>query len=132
MTEPLRPPFWKPLPAKTRLYESLYALNRGFEFTLLSLERLEQFGMFELEFLNAYKVSLEHIRSKANGRLMETLTQFEEEQNAYFDNLEREWEDQFKDPDDAFFEANDRKQEIKKKIKELQKGLARQKVKKQP
>ena len=132
MTEPLHPPFWKPLPAKTRLYESLYALNRGFEFTLLSLERLEQFGMFELEFLNAYKVSLEHIRSKANGRLMETLTQIEEEQNAYFDNLEREWEDQFKDPDDAFFEANDRKQEIKKKIKELQKGLKRQKAKKQP
>ena len=123
-------PFWRPLPAKTRLYESLYTLNRGFEFTLLSLQRLEQLGMFELEFLNAYKVSLEHIRSRANERLMERLSEFEGEQTAYFDNLEREWEDQFKDPDDAFFEANDRKQEIKKKIKELQKGLARQKVKK--
>src|SRR5262245_36337135 len=108
--EPTRPPFWKPLPAKTRLYESLYALNRGFEFTLLSLERLEQFGMFELDFLNAYKVSLELIRARANQRLIETLSQFEEEQTAYFDNLQHEWEDQFKDPDDAFFEANDRKQ----------------------
>ena len=30
------------------------------------------------------------------------------------------------DPDDVFFEARDRKQEIKEKIKELQSGLARQ------
>jgi PHD/YefM family antitoxin component YafN of YafNO toxin-antitoxin module len=128
--EPLRPPFWKPLPAKTRLYESLYTLNRGFEFTLLSIERLEHLGMFPLEFLNAWKVTLERLRSHANERLMETLSQFEEEQEAYFDNLEREWQDQFKDPDDTFFEAKDRKEEIKKKIKELEKGLERQKVKK--
>ena len=88
--------------------------------------------MFPLEFLNAWKVTLERLRSHANERLMETLSQFEEEQEAYFDNLEREWEDQFKDPDDTFFEANNRKEEIKKKIKELEKGLERQKVKRRP
>src|SRR5262249_7876562 len=110
MVTSMNAPFWRPLPAKTRLYDSLDAMNRGFEFTLLSLERLEHVGMFELEFLNAYKVSLEHIRSRGNGRLIDRLSQFEEEQTAYFANLETEWQDQFKDPDDAFFEANDRKE----------------------
>ena len=56
-------PFWRPLPAKLRLYEALYSLNRGFEAALLSLERLEHLGIFRLENLNAFKVSLEHTRA---------------------------------------------------------------------
>ena len=41
--------FWKPLPSTTCVYESLYALNRGFEIIHVSLERLEHLGMFRLE-----------------------------------------------------------------------------------
>ena len=41
------------LPAKARIYETLYALNRGFEISLLSLEQLEQLGLFEAEELRA-------------------------------------------------------------------------------
>ncbi len=121
--------FWKPLPSKTRLYESLYALNRGFEITLLSLERLERLGMFRLEELNAFKVALEHTRAQANEELIDTLQEYEQEQSAQFDQMEREWEKQLKDPDDVFFAAKDRKQEIKEQIKDLQKGLGRQKTK---
>jgi len=58
-----------PLPAKLRLYLALYNLNRGFEATLLSLERLEHLGMFRLENLNAFKVTLEHTRAEANEEL---------------------------------------------------------------
>ncbi len=119
-------PLWKPLPNKTRVYESLYALNRGFEITLLSLERLEHLGMFRLEHLNAFKVALEHTRAEANEELVQTLQGYEEEESARFDSMEREWEHQFKDPDDVFFAARDRKQQIKEQIKNLQKGLGRQ------
>jgi len=122
-------PFWKPLPAKTRLYESLYALNRGFEITLLSLERLEQLGMFRLEFLNAFKISLEYTRARANGELMETLSQFELEQLGHFGVLEEAWQKQILDPDDVFLAAEDRKQEIKDKMKELERGIRLQKAK---
>jgi len=66
-------PFWRPLPAKLQLYEALYSLNRGFEATLSSLERLEHLGMFRLENLNAFKVALEHTRAQANEELVETL-----------------------------------------------------------
>jgi hypothetical protein len=58
--------FWKPLPSTTCVYESLYALNRGFEITHVSLERLEHLGMFRLEHFDAFKVSLEHTCAQAN------------------------------------------------------------------
>jgi hypothetical protein len=43
--------------------------------------------------------------------------------------MQREWEDQRKDPDDVFFAARDRKQEIKEQIKNLQNGLQRERRK---
>jgi hypothetical protein len=119
-------PIWKALPAKLRLYEALYSLNRGFEATLLSLERLEHLGIFRLENLNALKVTLEHTRAEANEELVQTLQDYEQEESARFDRMEREWEDQLKDPDDVFFAARDRKQQIKEQGRELQKSLKRQ------
>src|SRR5437879_3519731 len=100
-------PFWKPLPAKLQLYEALYSLNRGFEATLMSLERLEHLGMFPLENLNALKVALEHTRAEANEELVQTLQDYEQEESARFDRMEREWQNQRKDPDDVFFAARD-------------------------
>lgn len=115
------------LPAKARIYETLYALNRGFEISLLSLEQLEQLGLFEAEELRALKISLEHTWAQANEEITEALQQYESEQAVQFDQMEREREKRFKDPDDVFFAAADRKKEIREQIKALQKGLAREK-----
>jgi hypothetical protein len=41
------------------------------------------------------------------------------------------WRAKLADPDDVFFAANDRKQEIKEQIKQLERGLARQHPKRQ-
>ncbi len=112
-------PLWRPLPDKTQIYESLYALNRGFEITLLSLERLERLGLFRREHLNAFKVSLERIRAEANEELIQTLQAYEEEESARFDGMERAWQKQYQDPDDVFFAARDRRQQIKEQIREL-------------
>jgi|SRR5579864_6650064 len=121
------PPIWRPLPTKLRAYEAVYLLNRAFEAALLSLERLEQVGIFRLEYLNEYKVRIEHTRAEANEELIDTLQEQEMDDSARFDEMQRYWEHQRKDPDDVFFHARDRKQEIKEQIKELQKGLDRQK-----
>lgn len=115
-------------PSKPRIYECLYRLNRGFEISLLSLEQLEQLGMFETEELRALKIALEHTRAQANEEITEALQQYESEQEVQFDRMEREREKQFKDPDDVFFAAADRKKEIKEQMRELQKGLNRQKT----
>ena len=106
-------PIWKPIPTKLRAYEALYMLNRCFDATLLSLEKLEGLGMFRLECLNEYRVALEHTRAETNEELIETLHDYELEESARFEQMHRSWEKQRKDPDDVFFEANRRKQEIK-------------------
>jgi hypothetical protein len=100
-------------------------VNRGFEITLLSLEGLEHFGMFRLEQLNAFKVSLEHTRAEVNEELIDTLHDFELEQSAHFDRMEREWEDQLKDPDDVLLAARNRMEEIRGQIKNLKGSLDR-------
>jgi hypothetical protein len=119
------PPILRTLPTKLRAYEGLYLLNRCFDATLLSLERLETLGVFRLEYLNEYKVVLEHARAEANEEFLDTLHDLEMEDSARFDRMQRDWEAQRKDPDDVFFAANDRKAEIREQIKELQKGLER-------
>ena len=122
-------PLWKSLPTKLRAYEALYMLNRCFEATLLSLEKLEGLGMFRLEYLNEYKVALEHTRALSNEELIETLRDYEMDESAHFEQMQRRWENERKDPDDVFFEANDRKQEIKEQIRELQRSLERRQPK---
>jgi hypothetical protein len=122
----MNPPLWKPLPAKARVYGSLYALNQGFEMTLVSLEGLERLGLFRSEHLRAFKVTLERTRAEANEELVQTLQSWEEEDAARFDHMEREWQKQYQDPDDVFIAACARKQEIKNQIRDLEKGLRRQ------
>jgi len=108
MNAPGGPPIWRPLPTKLRAYEGLYWLNRSFEAALLSLERLEQLGMFRLECLNEYKIRLEQTRADTNEELIDSLHESEMEDSARFDQMQRHYEAQRKDPDDVFFQTRDR------------------------
>jgi len=47
------------------------------------------------------------------------------EDSARFERMQRDSEKQRRDPDDVFFEANDRQQAIKEQIRELQTTLER-------
>ena len=85
--------------------------------------------MFRLEYLNEYKIRLEHTRAQVNEELIDTLHEYEMDESARFEGMERQWQKQSDDPDDVFFEARDRKQEIKQQIRELQRGLERQRPK---
>ena len=129
MNAPGTPPLWRSLATKPRAYEALHLLNRCFEATLLSLERLEGLGIFQLESLNEYKVVLEHARAETNEELLDTLHEYEMEESARFDGMQREGEKRRRDLDDVFFAAKDRKREIKEQIFELQKALERQRPK---
>src|SRR5205085_7851785 len=117
---------WQFRPTKLRAYEALYGLNRGFEITLIGLEQLEQLGMFRPEFLNAYKIMVEHVRAQANQELIRTLQDYELRESARFDRLQRDWEDQIRDPNDVLLKAAHRRQAIKDQIRDLQRGLQRQ------
>lgn len=117
---------WQFRPTKLDAYEALQTLNRCFEATLLSLERLEHLGLFRLEFLNAYRITLEYTRAQANDELLHTLQDLEQDDTARFGCLHDEREKQLRDPDDVFFHAIERRQEIKEQLRDLQKALQRQ------
>ena len=116
----------RPLTTKVHLYHALYLFNRGFDITLAGLKRLEELGVFRDENLSEYEVSLELVRAEANEELASILQEFEQGDSAFWSERNSERQKQRAGPDDVFFKANDRKQEIKEQIKELQAGLARQ------
>jgi len=120
---PANPPVHKPLPTKLRAYEAVYWLNRSFQATLMSLERLEQVGIFRLEWLNEFKVRVEYLRADTNEELLQTLQSQEEDDTARFDHMQRYWDELRKDPNDVLLQAEERREEIKEQIKELQRGL---------
>jgi hypothetical protein len=108
-----------PLLAKFQLYKRLYALNRSFTLVALNCERLERLGFFRSEYLQACRVMVEHLQAEANGELIETLHEWELKEASRLDQMRRQWEDQTKDPDDVFFQAADRKRELREQIKDL-------------
>ncbi|HEY6253956.1 MAG TPA: hypothetical protein VI685_28710 [Candidatus Angelobacter sp.] len=123
---------WQLRPTKLHAYEALQTMNRCFEATLLSLERLEHLGLFRLEFLNAYRVTLEYTRAQANDELIQTLQDLEQDDAARLERMHDEWNKQNRDPEDVFFHAIERRQEIKEQMRELQSALQRQHPKKKP
>jgi len=58
------------------------------------------------------------------------LQDLEQEDTARFGNMHDELQKQIRDPDDVFFHAQERRQEIKEQIRNLQQGLARQRPRK--
>src|SRR5215467_15610769 len=121
---------WQFRPTKLHAYEALQTLNRCFEATLLTLARLDQLGLFRQEFLNAYRVTLKYTRAQANDELIHSLQELEQEDTARFERMHDEWEKQNRDPDDVFFHAIERRQEIKEQIRDLHRALQRQHPKK--
>ena len=114
-----------PLATKIHLYKALYRVNRGFEITLNWLKRLSELGLDRVD-LSEHEVNVELARADLNDELTGLLQSYEQEDEYYWSDRSSEFERQRAGPDDVFFKANDRKQEIKEKIKALQDGLARQ------
>jgi molecular chaperone DnaK (HSP70) len=126
MDAPESSPNLKTVPRKLQAYEALYWFNRLIETTLESLENLERLGFLRGEDLNEHKIRIEHARAQANEDLTDRLQDYETEESVRFDRMELELEKRRQDPNDVFFAANDRKEEIKQQITELQQALERQ------
>ncbi len=125
-------PNWTPPLTKLRVYEAVYLLNRSFEAAIQAVDRLERLEFFEDEDLSVLKSRLEHLRAGTNQALIENMAEYEEDEEFRFEQVVHKWENENRDPDDVFFEARNRKQEIRDKIKKLQEGLARQAAKPKP
>ena len=83
-------------------------------------------GLFRQDLLNAYRITVEYTRAQANDELMQSLQDLEQKDAARFERLHDEWDSQNRDPDDVFFHAQDRREEIKEQMRGLQRALQRQ------
>ncbi len=122
-------PNWTPPQTKLRVYEAVYFLNRSFEAAVNAVDRLERLEFFANDYLTALKTQMEYLQAEANSHLVDSLQEYEEDETFRLDEIKREREKEQRDPDDVFFEARDREQEIKEQIKELQRGLERKRPK---
>ena len=91
----------------------------------MALDRLRDLQLVRAEYLNAWRTKLESLRAEANEELTDELQEYEQKESARFDQLDREWEQQRRDPDDVLLAARDRKREINQQIKDLQRALKR-------
>jgi hypothetical protein len=122
-------PYWTPPLTKLRVYEAFYLLNRSFEATIQAVDRLERLEFFEDQDLSTLKTRLEHIRAGTNQSLIENMAEYEGDEEFRFEQVVHERQKENSDPDDVFFAARARREEIKNKMKRLQDGLNRQRFK---
>jgi len=78
--------------------------------------------IFQIRISERRKIELEHTRANVNDELTETLREYEQEEGGRFYKMQKEWEDQFKDPDDVFLAPKKRKEHIKEQMKTLEPG----------
>jgi len=117
---------WTPPLTKLHVYEAVYSLNRALAAAIAAVDRLERLEFFASDSLGPLKIRLDHLRAEANSELIENLQEFEQEEAGRLDRERRELDRQLEDPDDVFFKARNRKQEIREQMRELQRGLDRQ------
>ena len=124
-TGEFREPNWTPPLTKLRVYEAVYTLNRTFEAAILAVDRLERLEFFEGEWLGILKMRVDYLRAETNSLLVENLQEYEQGESARLVGITRDWDKARDDPDDVFFKARDRREEIKQEIEAFQKALTR-------
>jgi hypothetical protein len=82
---------------KMDIYETLYRLNRGFEIIVMNCKRLEEYGLFQNEYLKTLQMRAEELRAGANHELTETLRAREQEEWAHYERLNRKLENRLKE-----------------------------------
>ena len=117
-TEGIRSSFsTQPIPRspKLRIYEYLSLLNQKFQEAVQILKQLEKCPWLRRDFLRSFQVEIEDLRAQTNFEVIEHLSDREQHDWAHFGKLRREWDRQFQDPDDVYFEAEEREKERRKK-----------------
>lgn len=94
---------------KLRVYETLQALNHGFEQILVDLGSLQKLG-FRSEFLAACRVIVEETRAWTNFEVVEVLQRREQTDWERFSRMRREQEKLLEDPHDLLLKAERFKQ----------------------
>src|SRR5437879_3849270 len=110
-----RPPRTTPselLPLEPAVFEAIHRLNSRFERILHDFRGLQTFPYFTHDKLTGWQNVLGLVQAETNFALSAAIHQRAETNALYFDRLCARREHELADPDDVFFEAEYRKQEL--------------------
>jgi hypothetical protein len=99
---------------KLRIYESLFLFNQGVDHLVALLRSMEKFSFADGEELQSFIVEVELVRCDLNADFAEYLTDSERFDEGRFSKQRRDYEKQWRDPDDVYLEVKRREEERQK------------------
>ena len=99
---------------KLRIYESLFLFNQGVDHLVALLHAMEKLPLAEKEELQSFIVEVELVRCDLNADFANHLTDSERFDEGRFWKQRRDYEKQWRDPDDIYIDVERREEERKK------------------
>jgi hypothetical protein len=99
---------------KLRVYESLFLLNEGVDHVITLLRSMEKLPFCDKESVQCAVVEIEEVRCDVNANFTEHLADSERFDEGRFWKQRREFEKEWRDPDDVYIEVEQREEERKK------------------
>ncbi len=117
MNQVIRSPFLTQPSArspKLRIYESLYLFNQGVDRVVAVLRGMEKFPFADKESLQSAQAEIEQVRCDMNADFAEHLANSERFDEGRFSKQRRDYEKQWRDPDDVYIDVEQREEERKR------------------
>ncbi len=104
---------------KLHVYHALYRLNLSFAAIVRRCRALEQFHILQRKFLRMYQGFAQELQAEINEDLLDSLHDIELEDRNRFGKVRHAREKEISDPDDVFFHAQERIEELRRQKKKL-------------
>jgi hypothetical protein len=98
--------------SKVRTYHIIYRLNLSFSNIVVQCHLLRELGI--LHEARRYQSFVQELQAEINHELMQTLESKESHDLRRFGKVREAWEKDLRDPNDVFFQAEERRKELAK------------------
>jgi hypothetical protein len=99
---------------KLRFYESLFLWNQGVDQLVATLRRLEKLPFADKRALQCTQAEIEELRAGVNADFVEEIGEHERREQGRFWKQRRAYEKEREDPDDVYFEVEEREEQRRK------------------
>jgi hypothetical protein len=99
---------------KLRFYESLLLWNQGVDQLVATLRRLEKLPFADKRALQCTQAEIEELRAGVNADFVEEIGEHERREQGRFWKQRRAYEKEREDPDDVYFEVEEREEQRRK------------------
>ena len=99
---------------KLRVYESLFLWNQAVDQLITILRRLEKLPFGDKRALECAQAEIEELRAGVNADFVEDIGEHERREQGRFWKQRRAYEKTLEDPDDVYFEVEEREEQRRK------------------